>query len=253
MIDAEAQANLAHVSPGSKPWRWDPRERNFSHKRFYGTAPTLPSHGLNRPRRIVENQYATLRCGAYSAAVSNGYLRNVRFHPDWQAIKIGQQQGRPVDGNGSEPRACMNSLRDNGSLPFDAASVHLSTHTTRETIDPYNYPATADDMAQNNRITAYLGVDDVHDFSTTFAGRSSAHITHPPAPARSSMPSAVGSKNGPSLRKASSRTSTRPSRAGTRTSSLTGPTSTARPTSSRRIHTAMTSAIEATTTSPARL
>lgn len=162
--DAEAQAHLTHFQPGSKPWRYDPRERNFSHKRFFGAAGELPTDGLHRPRRPVENQLSTLRCGAYSAAVSNGYLRRVRFHPDWQTISIGKKQGRPVDGNGSEPRACMKSLADDGSLLWDAAVVHLQQDGQNATVDPYRYPATAPDQAQNNRITAYLGVDDRYDY-----------------------------------------------------------------------------------------
>ena len=164
--DAEAQAYLnTRFQPGSKPWRWDPRERNFSHDRYFGSPDPsqLPKDGLHRPRRLVENQGATLRCGAYSVAVSNGYLRNTRFHPDWQAIAIGRKQGRPVDGYGSEPRACMNSLRDDGSLPWDASSFHLETHGVEQTAyEPY-YPVDARTNAQDNRITAYLGVDEPYD------------------------------------------------------------------------------------------
>lgn len=166
MNDAEAQAFMKpRFEPGSKPWRWDPRERNFSHTRFFGAAALseLPVAGLNRARRLVENQGATLRCGAYSASVSNGYLRNIRFHPDWQAVSIGRKQGRPVDENGSEPRAVMNSLRDDGSLPWDASSFHLETHGMEQTGFESYYPANAPEQAQNNRINGYLGVDAPYD------------------------------------------------------------------------------------------
>lgn len=164
MPDAEAQAYLTRSRLGSKPWRWDPRERNFSHKRVFGAAGELPADGLHRARRPVENQLATLRCGAYSAAVSNGYLRHSRFHPDWQAISIGKKQGRPVDGNGSEPRACMKSLAEDGSILWDAAPVHLDTHGMEYTANEPYYPLGLNEQAQNNRITAYLGVDDKFDY-----------------------------------------------------------------------------------------
>jgi hypothetical protein len=167
MNDAETQAyQRRHLRAGSRPWRWDPRETGFSHKKHFGSASpqALPKDGLKRPRRPVEDQLYTLRCGAYSAAVSNGYIRSIRFHPDWQAIKIGKKQGYSVDIKGSEPRACMSSLRDDGSIPFDASVVHLAQHRMEETANPFNYPATADDMAQHNRITAYLGVDDKFDY-----------------------------------------------------------------------------------------
>lgn len=165
-LDAEAQAYLnTRFQPGSKPWRWDPRERKFSHRRYFGAADLsqLPKNGLNRPRRIVENQQHTLRCGPYSAAVGNGYLRNVRFHPDWQAISIARKQGRPVDGYGSEPRATMNSLRDDGSVLFDASPLHLASHGVEQTGFGAYYPKELDAQAQNNRITAYLGVDEPYD------------------------------------------------------------------------------------------
>jgi hypothetical protein len=166
MNDAEAQAfTQPRFRPGSRPWRWDPRERNFSHTRLFGAADPLrlPIDGLHRPRRQVEHQGATVRCGAYSAAVGNGYIRRSRFHPDWQAVSIGKKQGRSVDVNGSEPRACMNSLRDDGSIPWDAATPHLATYGIQATNDSADYPTTAYEQAQNHRITAYLGVDDPFD------------------------------------------------------------------------------------------
>ena len=153
------------------PWRLQTvamgpaKKTGFSHKKYYGAAPTiLPRAGLGRKRRIVENQVSSLRCAAYAAAVGNGYIRNTRFHPDWQAIKIGEKQGRSVDLNGSDPRATMNSLRDNGSILWDAAVPHLATHGIDGTNDRFEYPGTSDDQAQNNRITAYLSVDDAHDY-----------------------------------------------------------------------------------------
>ena len=166
-LDAEGRAlQQGQFRGGSKPWRWDPREKSgFSHKKYYGAAPTiLPRAGLGRKRRIVENQLSSLRCAAYAAAVGNGYIRNTRFHPDWQAVKIGDKQGRSVDLNGSDPRATMNSLRDNGSILWDAAVPHLATHGIDGTNDRFEYPGTSDDQAQNNRITAYLSVDDAHDY-----------------------------------------------------------------------------------------
>jgi hypothetical protein len=150
---------------GSKRWRWDPRERKFEHHRFYGAPNTaiLPKEGLKRPLRPIENQRFTLRCGAYSAGVSNGYLRRLRFHPDWQAKKIGQKQKRNVDDYGSEPRAIMNSLRDDGSLFWDFSPIHLETHGAKESGDWYSYPDDLDEKAKGYRITGYLGVDGPHD------------------------------------------------------------------------------------------
>lgn len=166
MMDSEARAIMAsQLKTGSKPWRWDPRERGFSHDKFFG-APDLSrlqKDGLHRPRRPVENQLHTLRCGAYSAAVSNGYLRNVRFHPDWQAISIARKQGRSVDGYGSEPRAVMKSLQDEGSVFYDASPLHLASHGVEQTGFPAYYAKDLDSQAQNNRITAYLGVDHPFD------------------------------------------------------------------------------------------
>jgi hypothetical protein len=150
---------------GSKRWRWDPRERKFEHHRFYGAPNTaiLPKEGLKRPLRPIENQRFTLRCGAYSSAVSNGYLRRLRFHPDWQAKKIGQKQKRNVDDYGSEPRAIMNSLRDDGSLFWDFSPIHLETHGMAESGDWNSYPDDLDEKAKSNRITGYLGVEGPHD------------------------------------------------------------------------------------------
>ena len=83
---------------GVKPWKYDPSEKGFSHTRFYGAAniSDLPE-GLKRPLRLIEDQQYTLRCGAYSSAVSNGYMRSLRFHPDWQAKPISEIQKKPVD------------------------------------------------------------------------------------------------------------------------------------------------------------
>jgi hypothetical protein len=166
MIDAEGQAYTKVRFNGSRPWRWDPRETHFSHKRYFG-APDLtqlPKGGLHRPRRPIENQLWSVRCGAYSAAVGNGYIRKLRFHPDWQAIKIGKQQGRSVDINGSEPRACMNSMRDDGSVLWDASNIHIESHGIEQSGFPGYFPPSLDEQAQSNRITAYLGVDDKFDY-----------------------------------------------------------------------------------------
>ncbi len=97
---------------GSKRWKWDPRERGFSHSKFFGAADLsqLPREGLRRARRPVENQLTTLRCTAYAGAVANGYIHGLEFHPDWQAKKIGQKQRRNVDLSGAEPKAAMKSL-----------------------------------------------------------------------------------------------------------------------------------------------
>jgi hypothetical protein len=99
-----------------------------------------------------------LRCGVYSSAVSNVYLRK-RFHPDWQAKKIGQKQGKNVDTFGSEPRAVMNALREDGSLFYDFSNVHLDTDGVAKCGDCNSYPDTLDWKAKANRISGYLGVD----------------------------------------------------------------------------------------------
>src|SRR5687767_2570480 len=157
---------MSDFRSGVRPWKWDPRERGFSHKKYFG-APDLnllPRDGLSRARRPVENQGPTLRCGAYSSAVSNGYLRKLRFHPDWQAKKIGQKQGRHVDNYGSEPRAIMNALRDDGSLFYDLSNVHLETDGVAKSGDWNSYPENLDWKAEANRISGYLGVDGAHDY-----------------------------------------------------------------------------------------
>jgi hypothetical protein len=166
--DAEARGYIEHkhFKSGTRPWRWDPRERGFSHNKYFG-APNLdllPKDGLHRVRRPIENQGPTLRCGAYSSAVSNGYLRKLRFHPDWQAKKIGQKQGRNVDNYGSEPRAIMNALRDCGSLFYDLSNIRLDTHGVAKSGDWNSYPDTLDIKAEANRISGYLGVDGAHDY-----------------------------------------------------------------------------------------
>jgi hypothetical protein len=164
-LDAEGQAYLQpQFRSGSRRWKWDPRDSNFSHKKYFGAAPTLPRTGLGRARRPVENQLASLRCAAYAGAVGNSYIRNMRFHPDWQAIKIGQKQGRSVDLNGSDPRATMNALRDDGSILWDASPLHLETHGIEQTGFGQYYSPGLNEQAQNNRITAYLSVDDAHDY-----------------------------------------------------------------------------------------
>ena len=151
---------------GVRPWKYDPREKGFSLRKYYG-APNLaiiPKGGLLRPRRPIENQGNTLRCGAYSSAVSNGYLRNARFHPDYQAKKIGQRQGKNVDDFGSEPRAIMDTMCKDGSALYELFPLHLETHGIEATRDWNAYPETLDSAAQSFRIKAYLGCDTPGDY-----------------------------------------------------------------------------------------
>ena len=150
---------------GSRRWKWDPRERGFSHKRFYGAADlsVLPREGLKRPRRPIENQGMTLRCTAYAGAVANGYIHNLRFHPDWQAKKIGQKQGRNIDDNGADPKAAMSSLRDDGSLILDLWPLNLANNGPEATANWSSYPDNLDKNAKDFRALAYFGVDDAFD------------------------------------------------------------------------------------------
>lgn len=151
---------------GSKPWRWDPRERGFSHKRYFGAAnlSLLPREGLRRPLRPVENQLYTLRCTAYAGAVGQGYIHGLRFHPDWQAKKIGQKQNRNVDEYGADPKSALSSLRDDGSLLFDLYPLSLLKDGLQATGDWNAWPLELDEKARDFRALAYLGVDDAFDY-----------------------------------------------------------------------------------------
>lgn len=151
---------------GVTKWKWDPRERGFSHKKYFGSPnlSLLPKEGLGKILRPIEDQQGTLRCGPYSAAVSNGYLRRVRFHPDWQAKPIAKKQKRHVDQGGSDPRAIMDSLRDVGSIPWDRSDIHLATNGVEMSGNYSYYPEALTDEAGSNRITAYLGCDDKADY-----------------------------------------------------------------------------------------
>jgi hypothetical protein len=151
---------------GSRPWRWDPRERGFSHKRYFGAPDIhqLPREGLRRPRRPVEDQIMTLRCTAYAGAVAQGYIHGLRFHPDWQAKKIGQKQRRHVDEYGADPKAAMSSLRDDGSLLRDMTPISLETHGAPASGQWSAYPDTLDVKAKDFRALAYLGCDDAFDY-----------------------------------------------------------------------------------------
>ena len=57
----------------------------------------------------------------------------------------------------------MKSLQNDGSILWDAATPHLASHGIDGTDESYDFPATACDQAQSNRITAYLSVDDKYD------------------------------------------------------------------------------------------
>ena len=104
-----------------KSWKNDPRSKNFSHSRFFGSITSFPS-SLNRPRIIPLNQGETLRCAAYAAAANGQYINGVSMSPDWQVDKISRLQGTPVDAGGSDPNAAMNSQlypRGGGYLPIE--------------------------------------------------------------------------------------------------------------------------------------
>ena len=74
----------------------------------------------------MENQKSTTRCIGYASAVNGGYIYNQRYHPDWQAAKIGQIQGRTVDNNGGDPNATMKSQRDYGYVPYETIPTAFS-------------------------------------------------------------------------------------------------------------------------------
>lgn len=108
-----------------KPFWNDPRSKRFSHDALFGTITSFPPT-LGRLLRPVENQKNSVRCTAYGTAVNGGYIHGARFHPDWQAAKIGQLQRRSVDVNGGDPNATMKSQRDYGYAPYESIPTAFS-------------------------------------------------------------------------------------------------------------------------------
>ena len=115
-----------------RPWYNDPRSKHYSHDALFGTISQFPAT-LGRPIRPMEHQKNSTRCTGYGAAVNGGYIYGQRFHPDWQASKIGQIAGVSVDTGGSDPNSCMKSQRDYGYCPYESIPTALSLE--RNTIE----------------------------------------------------------------------------------------------------------------------
>lgn len=153
------------------PWRHDPRSRNFSHHVLFGTAlQSILPETLGRTLRPVEDQKATLRCTGYGTAVNGGYIKGTRFHPDWQAAKIGQLQGSTVDINGGDPNMAMRSERDCGYLPHDATQYSLDNAPMGLT-GWQSYDPALDKVAIDNHVAGFVTVDGPYD---TFGNIKSA-------------------------------------------------------------------------------
>lgn len=142
------------------PWRHDPRSKNFSHHRLFGTlSPAQLPLTLGRVRREVENQKNTLRCTGYGSALNGGYIHNMRMHPDWQAAQIGQLQGESVDVSGGDPNAAMRSERDCGYLPFMLDTIHSLDSNTIENSGWKSFDPALDVHALDNRVAGFVSVD----------------------------------------------------------------------------------------------
>lgn len=142
------------------PWRHDPRSKNFSHHKLFGTlTPSTLPLTLGRLRRQVENQKNTLRCTGYGTAVNGGYIHGVRFHPDWQAAKIGQLQGESVDIGGGDPNAAMRSQRDCGYLPLILDTIHSLESNTIENTGMQSFDPDHDYAAKEFRVAGFVSVD----------------------------------------------------------------------------------------------
>lgn len=147
------------------PWRHDPRSRNFSHHALFGTlAPATFPPTLGRPLRNVENQKDSLRCTGYGTAMNGGYIHNRRFHPDWQAAKIGQLQGSSVDINGGDPNAAMRSERDCGFMPYENVPAGLSLEgNSIENTGWQAFDASLDKEALPEHVAGFVTVDGSND------------------------------------------------------------------------------------------
>ncbi len=146
------------------PWRHDPLSKKFSHDIFFGTLnPIHLPPTLGRTLRPIENQKNTLRCTGYGCAVNGGYMRGMRFHPDWQAAKIGQLQGESVDVNGGDPNMAMRSERDCGFLPSTLDSIHSLASNTIENTGIASFDTALDIPALENRVAGFVSVDGSQD------------------------------------------------------------------------------------------
>lgn len=115
-------------------WYNDPRSKAYSHTKLFGAVTQFPPT-LGRPLRPVENQKNSARCTAYASALNGGYIYGSRFHPDWQAAKIGQEQGYSIDFSGGDPNKVMKSQIDYGYLPYESAppALTLESNTIENT------------------------------------------------------------------------------------------------------------------------
>jgi hypothetical protein len=112
----------------TRPWKHDPRSKNFSHHRFFGASPlTALPNTLGRSLKWVMDQKYSQRCTGYSGAADGSHIHGRAFSGDWQAAKIGLIQGRSVDDPpfGGDPNAAMKSERDFGFLPLSDAPFSI--------------------------------------------------------------------------------------------------------------------------------
>lgn len=147
-----------------KPWKHDPRSRRFSHTKFFGALPlsALPNT-LDRDPGPCFDQGPTLRCTGYGNAAQMYFIHGIQGHPDWQAAKIGQKQGRSVDEGGGDPNATMKSMRDDGFLPSTASPQRWETHGIGGTTWK-SFPPQLDDIARKfDTAIAFFKVDGPYD------------------------------------------------------------------------------------------
>lgn len=147
-----------------KPWKHDPRSRRFSHHKFFGTTPLskLPFK-LDRDPGPVFDQQMTLRCTGYGNAAQAYFIHGFQGHPDWQAAKVGQKQGRSVDEYGGDPNACMKSMRDDGFLPATASPLRLETHGPNGTSWRSFQPHLDDIARKHDTAVGFFKVDGPYD------------------------------------------------------------------------------------------
>lgn len=138
------------------PWAHDHKSENFRTSRLpsYGTVniATLPE-SLNRPLTAPYDQGNTQRCAAYAAAKNGELMHGIPCSPDWQTDKIGRLQGRPVDINGSDPNAAMDSQL------FDKQGGHLPQTDWNPANNPQEYDVTAMDFSSRDYTKPDQGQD----------------------------------------------------------------------------------------------
>jgi len=157
MTDSEA---LAYLKPRfqTTPWKHDPRSDKFSNEVLFGVTTAVPST-MARPRGPVLNQFQTLRCTGYGTAANGWYIHGTLMNPDWAAAKIGQKQGRSVDGYGGDPNATMKHQRDDGFLPQAVNNYTLENNHTQQDTAWKSWDALLNDNARiYDNVTGYTKI-----------------------------------------------------------------------------------------------